>query len=196
MPPSRREDLIEAAVRVFCQEGFHATGIDRVLKEAGVSRMTLYNHFRSKDELIVAAMRRRDEQFRNRLLKDVNAMASDARGRLVAVFDVHEQWACSDGFSGCMFLNASAEFADASSPIRRFCAETKRLGVEYLQELCTAAGLRDPKHLARQLDLLLEGAIVMARLSQGSGNGADPGEPVRLAKQAAMVLIDEATPPA
>ena len=61
---SRRDELVETALDLFYRNGFHATGIDRILAEAGVAKMTLYKHFRSKDDLIVAALERRDERFR------------------------------------------------------------------------------------------------------------------------------------
>ena len=64
MATSRREQLVETALTVFNRDGYHAAGIDRILAEAGVAKMTLYNHFRSKDDLILAALRRRDEGFR------------------------------------------------------------------------------------------------------------------------------------
>ena len=84
MPPSRREDLVDAAMRVFYRHGFHASGLDRILEEGGISRMTLYNHFKSKDELIVAALRRRDEIFRNRMMKFVESRAKAPLDRLLA----------------------------------------------------------------------------------------------------------------
>ncbi|MEE8533082.1 MAG: helix-turn-helix domain-containing protein, partial [Alphaproteobacteria bacterium] len=61
MASSRRDHLVDTALALFCRDGFHATGIDRILAESGVAKMTLYKHFKSKDELILAALRRRDE---------------------------------------------------------------------------------------------------------------------------------------
>ncbi len=61
MASQRREELVQTAVRLFRKNGYHATGIDRILAEAGVAKMTLYKHFRSKDELILGALRRWDE---------------------------------------------------------------------------------------------------------------------------------------
>ena len=69
MAAGKRDQLIEAALELFQREGFHATGVDRILAEAGVAKMTLYHHFRSKDELILAALRLRDERFRNTFMK-------------------------------------------------------------------------------------------------------------------------------
>lgn len=193
MPPSRRDDLIDAAMRVFCRLGFHASSLDDIQKEGGISRMTLYNHFKSKDELVVAAMRRRDEIFRNRLMKFVESTAKTPRERIAAVFDFHEDWFAGEEFYGCMFINASAEFCGADSAPRRLAAEHKLEIARYLRELCEAAGIEDPGAVAEQLSLLLEGAIVTARVVGQVTNGqTDPGASARLAKRMAMTVLDQA----
>jgi AcrR family transcriptional regulator len=193
MPPSRREELVEAAVRVFYRHGFHASGLDSVLQEAGVSRMTLYNHFKSKDELIVAALRRRDEVFRNRMMKFVDGAGDSARGRLLAVFDFHEQWFTGKDFCGCMFINATAEFADPKCAVRQVAAEHKRAIVRYLEGLARACGVLQPEAVAQELNLLLEGSIVTAAITgQTQDGGADVGASARLAKSMAERILDAA----
>jgi len=190
MPPSRRDDVIDAAMRVFYRHGFHASSLDDIQKEGGISRMTLYNHFKSKDELVVAAMRRRDEIFRNTLMKFVESRARTPHDRLAAVFDFHEDWFAGNEFCGCMFINASAEFAAADSAPRRLAADHKQEIVRYLRDQCAAAGLRDPDDLAERLNILLEGAIVSARVvGQIAGGGRDPGASARLARRMAMEMI-------
>ena len=192
MPPSRREELVDAAMKVFYSRGFHASSLDDILSESGVSRMTLYNHFKSKDELIIAAMRRRDEIFRNKLMKFVESKAKEPIDRIEAVFDFHEEWFTGNEFCGCMFINASAEFASADSAPRRLAAEHKQEIVRYIKELCEAADLTDPADVAERLNILLEGAIVSARVvSQVTGSGSETGSPARLAKRMAMQLIEQ-----
>eukprot|EP00913_Durusdinium_trenchii_P006027 g5639.t1 len=151
-------------MRVFYKHGFHSSSLDDIQREGGISRMTLYNHFKSKDELIVAAMRRRDEIFRNSLMKYVDSKAKTPHERLAAVFDFHEDWFSGNEFCGCMFINAAAEFSVAESAPRRLAAEHKQEIVRYLRELCAAAGHADPDDTAEQLNILLEGAIVTARV--------------------------------
>jgi AcrR family transcriptional regulator len=180
-------------MRVFYRHGFHASGLERILEAGGVSRMTLYNHFKSKDELIVAALRRRDELFRHQMMKFVDHTARPARERVLAVFDFHERWFGEGEFCGCMFINASAEFSDPASAPRLVAAEHKRAVVRYLVELCRAGGLARPEHIAEQLNILLEGAIVGARiLGQVEGGGRDPGASARLARDMARTIIDAA----
>lgn len=196
MPASRREDLIEAAMTVFNRHGYHGAGLEQVLQEGGISRMTLYNHFRSKDELIVAVLRRRDETFRNRLMKFVEGRASDPVERLLAVFDFHGAWFADRDFCGCMFASAAAEFADPDCQIRRVVAEHKREVVRYLRALCEQAGLDDPETLAVQLAILLDGATVLAQaVCQVRGDGGTALDPAGRAKQVAGRLIDAARTP-
>jgi AcrR family transcriptional regulator len=161
MAPSRRDHLVDTALELFSRDGYHATGIDRILAEAGVAKMTLYNHFKSKDELILAALRRRDERFRNWFMRQVEQRATEPRGRLLAVFDVLQEWFDSREFSGCNFINAAAEYGDPENPIHAACAEHKRLLLGYLKQLAAGACAPDPNVLAEQLMLLVEGATVM-----------------------------------
>lgn len=194
MPPSRREELVDAAMKVFHKHGFRSTSLDRVLEESGVSRMTLYNHFASKDELILAALRRRDEIFRNRMMKFVEGRATTPVERVLAVFDYHEQWFSDRNFCGCMFINASAEFDNPQGPVRRVAADHKLEIQRYLAEQCEAAHLKDASTLAAQLNLLLEGAIVTAHVVGQSGRSGDtPGDAARRAKLMAQRLIDDSS---
>ena len=163
MPPSRRDELVDAAMKVFGREGFHGTGIERVLEEAGVSRMTLYNHFRSKDDLIVAALRRQDELSRHALMRYVDAQNAAGAARVLAVFDHYEAWFGSRSFDGCMFINAAAEFGDPEHAIRRTAVGHKDEVHRYLASLCADAGIDDAVSTAHQLQLLIDGAIVTAQ---------------------------------
>lgn len=184
---SKRDHLVETAMKVFQRDGFHAAGIDRILAEAGVAKMTLYNHFRSKDDLILAALRRRDEQFRHWLIRTIEAKADAPRDRLLAVFDAHAEWHASDTFYGCLFLNAAAEFHDADSPTHAAAAEHKRLLVGYFVELARAAGAHDPGQLAEQIALLADGATAQAAICRND-------KPAIAARRAAVRLLDSHLP--
>lgn len=178
MAVSRREQLVETAMTVFNRDGFHAVGIDRILAEAGVAKMTLYNHFRSKDDLILAALRRRDEEFRHWFARAIESRTQDPVERLYLLFDVLGEWFEVVEFRGCMFINAAAEYADHTSPIHTAVAEHKRLVEGYIVSLTTAAGAQEPDRLARSLTLLMEGAIVVAHTT---GDAAAVAADARLA---------------
>ena len=193
MPPSRRDELVDAAMRIFYRNGFHNTGLDQIQKESGISKMTLYNHFKSKDELIVAALRRRDEMFRNNLMKFVETQSKDSTERILAVFDALDAWFNEDTFNGCMFINASAEYCDPDCPARRVAAEHKLEIIRYVQELCIAAKLDNPEELAQQLYVLIEGSIVVAHLvGRVSNNSHLLSDSAHRAKRMAAGLIENA----
>jgi len=181
----RREHLVDTAVKLFDAHGFHATGIDTILAKAGVSKKTLYRHFRSKDELILAALKKRDGVFRNNFMRQVEAKASTPLGRLEAVYDAADDWFSNDKFFGCMFINAVGEHTEADTPIRQVAKEFKAMMRGYIKELCVEAGLKDPDVLSKQLALLLEGATVTAQVS-GTPDASE------IAKATAKVLINQA----
>lgn len=176
-PPSRRDDLIEAALRLFLKDGFHATGIAAVLDEAGLTKMTLYHHFKSKDDLIVAALERRDERFRVWLFDRMQALGGTPRAQVLALFDALGEWFRGEAsiggpepeaFRGCPFVKAAAEYAGQDDPIHRVAALHKRRVVETLGEMCRKAGMPEPERLARRLALLKEGAIADATIAGDS----------------------------
>ncbi len=185
MALSKREQLIETTLDLIYRDGCHATGVDRIVEESSVSKMTLYKYFHSKEELILAALRRRDEQFRNWFMREVVRRARKPERRLLAVFDVLESWIRSKEFFGCPFVNAAAEYTADEHPIHAAAAEHKRLMLSFVCELAHAAGANDPKVLAQQLCLLLEGTAVTSYIT-GSG------ESLRSARTAARVLVRDA----
>lgn len=182
MSASKREKLVREALEIFYEGGFSAIGMDRVAAETGVSKTSIYKHFRTKDDLILATLRLKDEQFRNWLIRKVEGLAGDPARRLIAVFDALREWLLEPGFKGCMFVKASAEFQDRANPVHAAAAEHKRLLRLYLRQLAENAGAPAPGELALQLQLLIEGAITIAHLH-------DPDQAARSASAAARVLI-------
>ncbi len=182
MPP--RERLIDAATRLFAANGYHAVGISRILAEATVSRVALYHHFRSKDELILAVLRRRDELSRNVIMREVEQASSLPRERLLALFDFLERWVARTDFTGCMFLNAAAEYHDAGDPIHRVATEHKHLMRSFIERLGTEGGANDPAMLAHQLYMLFDGTIVQIHAAGDARNR------VAAARSAAAALLD------
>ena len=189
MSSTKRDQLIDTALALFSRDGFQRTGIDRILAESGIAKMTLYNHFKSKDELILAVLRRRDETFRNWFMREVERCAGSPRECLLAAFDVLEEWFRGGNYGGCMFINATAEFGGHTDSIRGSCAEHKKLVLDYLTDLATKAGASDPEELAFSLNLLAEGAIVTAQV-------LGMPEAAQRARKAAEVLVSAALKPA
>lgn len=196
--PSKKEHLVDTAVKLFGRDGFNATGIDKILQEAGVARMTLYKHFKSKDELILAALRRRDEQFRIWFKSAVEKTGGSPAQRLLASFDALEEWFEGRAFggvpfTGCSFINAAAEFSASNHPAHQMAGEHKRLLMEYLRLLASSAGARNPDQLAWEIALLHDGAIVAAQVSSDSNAARGAKEIARvLMKQQGVSLPEEA----
>jgi AcrR family transcriptional regulator len=188
MASTRRDHLIDTALDLFNRNGYHATGIDRILAESGVAKMTLYNHFGSKDALIEAALATRDTRWRTWFREAVARRAETPRGRLLAVFDALDEWFARPDFHGCMFIRAAGEFTELDGPIHAAAAEHQRLVLAELRELATAAGARRPARLAREIMLLVLGAIVATQVS-------GPVDAGQAAKKAAAVLLDAALEP-
>lgn len=185
---SKREHLVEVAQQLFYREGIKGTGIDTVLEHANISKRTLYNHFKSKDELVIATLQRRDDEFMNMLKAGVKKYAGQQQGNVLfakplAFFDAIGEWTTSSQFSGCMFINASAEFPRQDHPIHVICTMHKRLVIQYVEELLEPLQLTDKHDLALQFAVLADGAIVNAHTTSNK-NAA------QIAKQIALSLLE------
>ncbi len=164
MPSKRKQHLLETALKLFYQEGFHSTGIDKILAESGVAKMTLYKHFPSKDDLIRAVLEERHRQFRDWFVEEVEKRADTPLKKLETIFEVLEAWIQGDDFRGCMFINAAAEFSPKDEAIAQVAADHKAQMCEYFSGLAEEAGFQEPATLGYQLSLLVEGAIVMGHV--------------------------------
>ncbi|CDH70317.1 transcriptional regulator [Pseudomonas aeruginosa MH38] len=183
MTSRKREQLLSTAVDLFYREGYHATGIDRILAESGVAKMTLYKHFRSKDELIMAALEVRRQRTAERMLEAEARL--QPRAAILAVFDGLQEFLQDEAFRGCAFIHAAAEFHERSHPIHRQAAEQKAFVEAYFQRQLERLGVRSAALLARQLQYLMEGALVMAHIH-------GPADQAREARQAAESLLQVA----
>lgn len=162
---SAREKLLEAAGRRFYSDGIAGTGIDTIVADAGVAKMSLYNNFASKDELVIAYLEKRHEEWRGFLDTRLEA-ASDSRGRILAAFDAyldHAAQSYEHGFRGCGGLNGAAELP-VGHPGREAVRRHKEEVREIFHDNCAQAGLKDPSRTAEHLFLLVEGGVVSAGL--------------------------------
>jgi len=164
MSSDRRAVLIDTAIRLFLRDGFHATGIDKILAESGVAKMTLYKHFGSKDDLIAAVIEHCDETHRPWVIAETEKRAKTPRRRLLALFDVYTEWLTND-FGGCVFIKAIAEYGALDSPLHRAAKRHKDAIRSYVRGLAEEAGARHPEELSRQISMLLEGSLVAAMTS-------------------------------
>jgi AcrR family transcriptional regulator len=182
MAVRKRDHLLAVAQRMFCETGFHAVSVDAILEEAGVARMTLYKNFGSKEDLIVATLKREDRMFRQWLVSAVEAQSNHSQDRILGLFDaLHERFA-SEGYYGCAFIRASVEYPAPGHPVHRAAREHKEMIRSYLRGLAAEVEGADPMALSEQLYLLFEGAITASQLH------GQPW-PAEYARQAAEKLL-------
>lgn len=166
---AKRDGILSAAMRLFAENGYHSTGVDKIAAASGASKMTLYSQFGSKEHLITEVLQLRDEQFLQSL---TSAMAKSEPGiaRLKALFEWHEEWFRQPEFHGCMFIKASEEFAGESEPIMEVSRRHKVFIRRLIEDCLIQADMNNAAHLASLLFILLEGMIVNAHMF-GAGNG-------------------------
>src|SRR3569623_1727769 len=126
-PKTGRERLIAVAVELFYRNGFTAVGIDQIIDKAGVTKTTFYKHFEGKDDLMVAAVHRRDEWESQAWAKAVRSrVGDDPAAQFVGMIDVLDHWCNAPDFQGCMFINAAGEFPNPHDPVHQAAAAYKR----------------------------------------------------------------------
>jgi AcrR family transcriptional regulator len=170
---SKRDELIDAAIRLFNRHGYHATGVDRLMEETGIAKTTLYRYFATKEELIVAALARIDEIAREDMRAFVEAASDDPRERILATFDWLDVWLNQAEFKGCPFVAAAAEYGSVTDPVFQQVRLHKRLTLAYFEELVRAARMTNPRGIARQLVMLHEGAVAFAQVLGPEGVAAE-----------------------
>ena len=155
--------MLETAYKLFSQHGTRAVGVDRIIAESGVAKMTLYRNFASKDDLILAFLELREERWTRAWLQDtVRERAATPAQRLLAIFDVFGEWFARDDFEGCSFINVMLELDDPGSPVRRESVRQLSEIRGFIGALAQEAGVRDADAFARQWHILMKGCIVAA----------------------------------
>jgi AcrR family transcriptional regulator len=158
-----RERLVTAAYELFSHNGVQAVGVDAIIERSGVARQTMYRHFASKQDLVLAFLERREELWTRQWLEaEVVRRASDPKERLLAIFDVFDGWFRSPDFEGCSFINVMLEHPDAQHPVHRAAAAYLAGIRHFIEGLARQAGISDAEGFARQWHILMKGSIVAA----------------------------------
>lgn len=176
MTNSAREQIIATAGRLFFQHGYRAIGIDLVIAEAGVAKATLYRHFPSKDDLIVAYLEQSHQQFWAWFEKGIATYPDSPRDGLVEVFYRLQKMVTTPTCWGCPFLMAAVEFPDIDHPAHRIALANKRSVTARLLDLCQQMGAANPSRLANQLHLMMDGAFAAVRMFGIENPAVDVGE--------------------
>jgi AcrR family transcriptional regulator len=165
LPPDAgeaRERILQTAYELFRNHGVARIGVDRIAAEAHVAKTSLYRHFHSKDELVLAVLERHQQIWLSWLEGEIERNGGTPRERILTVFDAFDEWFHQSGYRGCLFINTLLETHDRRAAIR--AAATDRLAEirGLLQRLGAEAGLRDPDEFAYAIQMLMMGSIVAA----------------------------------
>lgn len=165
--PSPRQRLLDAATKLFTEEGIRVIGIDRILREADVAKASLYSLLGSKDNLVVAYLEELDSQYRSRW-GECAAKAPDADSKILAFFDMAIEEEPEKEFRGSPFLNAAAEYprpeAESEERIVETCANHRRWMHTTITELLNDKNGYDSSELTDELLIFLEGGLAGARI--------------------------------
>ena len=178
--------ILETASKLFYQKGIQNVGINEVIATSGVAKRTLYRHFSSKDLLIEAVMKYRLVQWLDWFETAVSDRGNTPKERLLATFDVLQEWYASPDFRGCPFINAVLEIADVDHPAHQISIQVRETIRNQIMQLARQAGVEDPDSFSQQYLLLMGGASLMATI-EGVPAGA------KYAQTVLSTLIDSAT---
>lgn len=169
-----RERILHTAYDLFSRHGIRAVGVDRIVAESGVAKTTLYRHFASKDDLVVAALALREALWsRDWLQHEVERRGGPATARLLAIFDVFGEWFQTTDYEGCLFTRTLLELGDRDTAPAAASIDALARIRAWIVGLAAEAGVRDPELFASQWQLLMLGAQVKAATADtGAAAGA------------------------
>lgn len=177
-----RQRILETAYELFSRDGIRAVGIDRIIAEAGIAKATLYRHFPSKEQLVLAFLELREQRWTHEWLEaESERRAASPHERILTVFDALHDWFHRRDYEGCSFINTLLEISDPESPIHQDACRRLTAVRQILERWASQAGAKNPQETAFQVQILMMGAIVSA-----SGGDLDAG---LLARDYARVLL-------
>jgi len=162
--PSARERILQTAYELFTQRGVRDVPVDEIIRRSGVAIATFYRHFRSKDELVAAFLKRREELWTTEsVVAAARERGSDPVEKLLAIFDVFDEWFHRENFEGDSFVNVLIEMG-AEHPLGKASIHHLANVRKNLEELAIEAGLRQPKEFAFSFQILMKGSIIEATM--------------------------------
>jgi len=176
-----RERVFAVAADLFYRKGIRAVGVEEIVNEAGVAKISLYRSFKSKDDLIVAYLEGRNAEFWRQWDERFAPVAGDPRALLDAIMDYLARRTTQAGYRGCPFINYAVEFPEPSHPGHRVVEANKREWRRRFLAIAEALGAPRPKLLADSLMLLVEGSYA---ISQTLGGPRGPGAAISAAAKA------------
>ncbi len=184
-PNDTREKILTTAEQLIYRNGIHATGMDLLVKTSGVARKSIYRYFATKDDVAAAALHERDERWMHWFRTECDK-GDTPQDRILNMFTALKGWFESEGFRGCAFINTAGEVGDPDDPVRQIARLHKQKLLDYALELTSQVGIGQPSALARQLLILIEGAITLSYV-MGDNSAADS------ARDVAQLLLEQAS---
>lgn len=166
-----RDKVFEVAADLFYRRGIHAVGVEEIVKDADVAKISLYRSFASKDELVVAYLEERSATFLRNWDETFDRFSGDPKAQLRAIMTYLADRTTQDGYRGCPFINFCAEFPDPEHRGRRVARATKRALRDRFETIARALRVPHPNQLADGLLLLVEGAYAISQTFGGGANG-------------------------
>lgn len=161
---AKRQEIVDQAYRAFYDGGFHATGIDAVMAGSGISKRTLYKYFPSKEDLIQAVLEKYAGEAGDALMTAALARSEDPRRQIEAIFDIRREAMLTGDFRGCLAQKAAQEYKGKHDGIETCVRAGQGMLEDQLAALCEKAGLADPMGKAQQINVLLQGAVLLAQM--------------------------------
>lgn len=177
-----KERLLRTATRLFYAHGIARVGINEVIREAGIARMTLYNHFASKEELVRAVLKMQLADWQTSLNEGLATRPDDPKNQLLGVFDLLEERFLTPQFRGCIALNFTQENSGQDEKLTEISQAHKFAVFKLLEKMVKALPVQEHEELARGLLLIHNGATVLAQMG---GKAYQSGD----ARRAAASLI-------
>ncbi|MGH2974775.1 MAG: TetR/AcrR family transcriptional regulator [Solirubrobacterales bacterium] len=160
--PTAREQIMESAYELFSHRGIRDVGVDEVISRAGVAKATLYRHFPSKDDLVLAFMELREQRWTREWVEaEARRRGTTPEEQLLAIFDAFDEWFRRDDFEGCSFINVLLEMGNQPNVSRAAVDHLANIRT-FVYSLGEEAGLHDPSSFAQSWHILMKGAIVGA----------------------------------
>ena len=170
---TKRQEIIDRAYALFYDGGFHATGIDKVMADSGISKRTLYKYFPSKEHLIEAVLEHYGEVVEARMLVPALARSDDPKARILALFDVRKELMDASDCLGCMAMKAAQEYRGKHAGIEAIGQRASFFIEKTIADLCREARLSDPDTRGRQVSMLLQGAVLTSQVRGDTAVFAD-----------------------
>ena len=167
---SKKSIILETATSLFSKYGFHAVGIDKIIAEAKIAKMTLYKHFPSKEKLIEEVLNTRDKNLRKIITDAVNKETAQLE-KLRSIFHWYSNWFASNTFHGCIFIKAIEEHTEEAIKIKQISKDHKLWLITLIESILVKLDTKNERELASHIMVILDGLTVSSNMFHADNHG-------------------------